>query len=514
MSANEVIKTLIGIGSLSIPIPAGVASVTTIARSRRFALGQASSNAIIDALGNAWAFGYNVAGDLGVGDVTPRSSPVLVLGGLNFVSIVGSAITNDSLFGITTAGTAYGWGNNLLAQLGVGDQVKRSSPVLVLGGLKWKKIISNSTQYTMGLTIDGRMYGWGTNISGQLGLGDVTPRSSPVLVLGGLNFSDFSSVYPSASGANGAIVAITSTGTAYAWGINSFGEAGTGAQNNAYSSPILILGGLTWKQLSHIQNGSQYSVIGLTSTGAAYAFGYNTDGQLGVGDTTNRSSPVLVLGGLTFTKIFTPSAGAAGAAFAFGLTAAGALYGWGLNPNGNLGVGNTTPRSSPVLVLGGLTFCKMAGDKNLHTSMVALTTTGVAYSWGANTFGQLGLGDVVPRSSPVIVLGGLTFSDVVGFTGNSSNGVGSFFGLTPTGLVYAWGDNNRGQLGLGDVVPRSSPVLVLGSLVPSTVDVYTTTRIAVTPGTTYTLDNYKYQAYFNNIGVGANCDQVQVIFQQ
>src|SRR5690349_3765917 len=99
---------------------------------------------------------------------------------------------------------------------------------------------------------------------------------------------------------------------------------------------------------------------GLAVAGAAYCWGYNSDGQLGDGTTTSRPTPMLVAGGVTFTTV------TAGGSHTCGVTAAGAAHCWGDNPDGQLGDGTMTDRSSPVLVSGGVSFTAVSAG-TFHT---------------------------------------------------------------------------------------------------------------------------------------------------
>ena len=98
---------------------------------------------------------------------------------------------------------------------------------------------------------------------------------------------------------------------------------------------------------------------------------------------------------------------------------------------------------------------KVAGGTN-HA--VALKTDGTLWIWGRNQYGQLGVSDVVSRSSPVQV-GTLTTWTNIGAGDNHA------LAITSGGTLWAWGKNKRlsnyyGQLGLGDVIYRSSPTQV------------------------------------------------------
>ena len=136
---------------------------------------------------------------------------------------------------------------------------------------------------------------------------------------------------------------VTSGGAAYCWGSNGDGELGDGTTADRLS-PVPVAGGVSFAAVSAGDGGD---TCGVPAGGAAYCWGYNYFGQLGDGTTTNRSSPVLVTGGVSFAAV---SAGPGGD-FTCGVTSGGAVYCWGYNGNGELGDGTTTNQSSPVLVV-------------------------------------------------------------------------------------------------------------------------------------------------------------------
>ncbi len=469
---------------------------------RAFDGGITERSGMVDFFGNAYSWGVNANGQLGVGDVTPRSSPVAVLGGLQFDRTYGTTAAATASYAIANNGSAYAWGINTNGQLGVAaDVVPRSSPVAVLGGLKFVHLHPRDAS-CFGLTTNGLAYAWGINTNGQLGLGDVTPRSAPVAVLRGLTFARMTA----ASGASGssAAVAIDRTGALYAWGINTNGNLGVG-DVAARSSPVAVLGGLTFSSIRSAGISTRYFCVGLNSSGAAYAWGANTNSNLGVGDQTPRSSPVAVLGGLTFGRLVTQEKSET----VFGFNTSSALYSWGENTKGTLGVGDAINRSSPVAVVGGITFKNIRLFKQ---SAFGITSDGTLYSWGDNTNGQLGLGDVAARSSPVAVLGGLKFSEV--FFADGPTDVYSVYGVTTSGAVYSWGSNTNGTLGLGDVTPRSSPVAVLGAFSPNPVEDTTTIDITVTPSASYTVVTGPGLSSFGQFPIGKDVYKVEIEYLQ
>ena len=337
----------------------------------------------------------------------------------------------------------YAWGSNSSGRLGDGTTVSKSSPVTVVGGItNWSQLFAGNSS-NLALTSTGIAYAWGVNASGQLGDGTTSNRSSPVTVIGGItNWSQLSVGTSHCLG-------VTSTGIAYAWGYNTYGGLGDNTATNR-SSPVTVVGGLSW---SRVSAGLRYS-LGVTTTGIAYAWGQNTSGILADGTTTSRSSPVTVVGGITNWSQLS-----AGFTHVLGLTSSGIAYAWGNASNGRLGDGTAVTKYSPVSVVGGITNWTQVSAGQTHS--LGLTSTGIAYAWGTNSSGELGDGTFTSRSSPVTVIGGITNWSQVSTSGFGTHNLG----LTTTGIAYAWGNNTYGKLGVGDTASnRTSPVTVVGGI--------------------------------------------------
>lgn len=353
----------------------------------------------IDTQGDLYLWGGNNAGQLGDGTITTNSSPTLVVGGYKFVQAAQATafLNGASSYGIDYTGTLYSWGENIVGQLGSGTLSDRSSPVAVLGGLTWRAVAGGGGGHVVGLTTDGDVYAWGYNGNGQLGVGDVTNRSSPVLVLGGRKAVAVSA--GAGNSQNGSSYLLTAAGDIYAWGLNANGQLGVG-DVTPRSSPVLVIGSIKWKALS----GGRTS-LGIAVNGDAYAWGYNASGQLGVGDVTPRSSPVLVLGSIKWVALQ-----AGGSNSAAGISNVGNLYAWGGNGFSQLGVGDNTPRSSPVIV--------QSGDRYYRTQMTSVidtiiynVTPGTAYTYAINTAGTatfdnttVGVSNNYPISLPLTLV--------------------------------------------------------------------------------------------------------------
>ncbi len=221
--------------------------------------------------------------------------------------------------------------------------------------------------------------------------------------------------------------------------------------------------------------------VALGSDGRAYTWGRNTYGQLGDGSTTDSPVPVAVAAGavpagVTFTAV------SAGESSSVALGSDGWVYAWGNNLANQLGDGSSTRSPVPVAVAAGavpagVTFTAVSAG-NVHT--LAVGSDGNVYAWGNNNYGQLGEGSTAASSVPVAVAAGAVPAGVT-FTAVSAGGFHSL-ALGSDGKVYAWGNNGSGQLGDGVGVNSSVPVAVAAGAVPAGV-----TFTAVSAGRTHSL---------------------------
>jgi len=301
--------------------------------------------------GSAYCWGMNNTGQLGTGDNLDASTPKPVVGGLSFAGI---ATDGASTCGLTTGGVKYCWGWNQtfggnstpraavtggvtfaslastapncgLTSSGVAycSRGTDSTPVAVPGGLTFASLTGRGR--ICGLTGSGVAYCW-----------DDAPSAAPVAVAGGLTFTMLTA-------GSGHTCGLTSAGAAYCWGNNAYGQLGHG-DTLSTTAPVPVTGGLTFASLA----ASDYHTCGLTSAGAAYCWGSNWSGELGDGEEysgTERSAPVAVLGGVAFVSL------TGGQMHTCGVTAAGAAYCWGSNGNGQLGVGPSGDHLTPALVV-------------------------------------------------------------------------------------------------------------------------------------------------------------------
>jgi alpha-tubulin suppressor-like RCC1 family protein len=325
-------------------------------------------------------------GQLGTGTTTWSATPTAVTMPTNVTfTAINAGFTHTCA--LTASGTAYCWGNNIFGQLGDGSTEDSTTPVAVVmpAGVTFVAIVV-STYHTCALTASGNVYCWGINRTNQLGNGTTTDSSVPLIVTmpTGITFSSIAT-----SGYS--TCALTASGAAYCWGSNTFGQLGIGSTSNAaVPTAVTMPTGITFVFISV----GRYHTCALTASGAAYCWGLNLGGSLGNGTTTNSTVPVAVTmpSGITFDTIST------GWNHTCALTAAGIAYCWGQN-SGQVGDGSTTNRTTPMLVSmpTGMTFTDiMAGA----THTCALAGNGLAYCWGTNTNGQLGLCNCITYTRP------------------------------------------------------------------------------------------------------------------
>ena len=287
----------------------------------------------IKTTGTLWTWGRNQHGQLGQGDTTTRLSPSQV-GALTTWAKSSMGMTQAAA--VKTNGTLWTWGYNDYGQLGQGNVTSLSSPVQV-GALTTWLDVACGYYATMAIKTDGTIWGFGYNYYGNLGQRDTTNRSSPVQVVG---FTDWSCI---ASGRDH-VLAVRSNGQLWAWGANGQGQLGQGNTTN-YSSPVQV-GTLTnWSTTAPQLAGGRYTSFGVKTDGSLYAWGYNSLGQIGQPPTgANYSSPVQVGSLTTWSKV------AGGREYVRAIKTDGTLWAWGGNSNGQLGLGDTANRSSPVQV--------------------------------------------------------------------------------------------------------------------------------------------------------------------
>jgi alpha-tubulin suppressor-like RCC1 family protein len=288
---------------------------------------------------------------------------------------------SDIVFSSSTAylvsldGTVYAWGENGSGQIGDGTNINKPSATKCIGlGNNVNNIISNGSS-TYALLNDRTVMAWGSNSSGQIGDGTTTNALTPKAISG---LSNVKSIISNQS----TVYALLNDGTVMAWGNNSSGQIGDGTTTNVLI-PKLITGLTNVKDIVNNQN----TIYALLNDGTVMACGNNQYGQVGDGTTTNVLTPKIV-SGLSNVKSIVNSQNTT-----YALLNDGTVMSWGKNNYGQIGDGTLTNALTPKTISG------LSNVKNIVSNgntTYALLNDKTVKTWGFNNYYLLcdGLGAV------------------------------------------------------------------------------------------------------------------------
>ncbi len=359
-------------------------------------------------------------------------------------------------------GTVKAWGDNGGGQLGIGPTPYQISMPMQIpaGSLSGVAAIAAGADHCLALLSNGTVMTWGANGFGQLGVGNTVNQSIPQQI----QTTGLSNVVAIAAG-YGHCLALLSNGTVRAWGWNSGGELGIGNTVNQSTPQQIPASSLS--NVVAVSAGSNHSMA-LLSNGTVKTWGVNQYGELGIGNTVNQSTPQQI----PASSLSNVVAIHAGGAHNLALLANGTVKAWGLNAFGQLGIGSTTDQLAPIQVpIGSLSNVAAVAAGFNHS--LALLHDGTVRSWGYDNYGQLGAGltpfpfhQLTPLSIPASNLNNV--SAIIAGHWHS-------FALRSDGAVKAWGWNSTGTLGLGYTsfggvpMPQTIPGLCLSSAAAYTI---------------------------------------------
>jgi len=338
----------------------------------------------------------------------------------------------------------YSWGLNNTGGLGLNTVYNgKSSPTQIGTDTNWSSTGTGCGDSKSVIKNDGTLWVWGSNNFGQLGQNDTANRSSPVQVGSATNWSKVS------NGTGMIFMAVKTDGTLWCWGRDFRGSLGlTNSVNISKSSPTQIGTGTNWSDVFLGFN----RTFAIKTDGTLWTWGYaNQHGEAGLNNILSYgqgiSSPTQVGSSTTW------AAATAGEECSYGIKTDGTLWAWGRNNNGESGLNETIMRSSPTQVGTGTNWSSILELQNGGRLAGAIKTDGTLWTWGNNLSGVLGHNDAVTKSSPTQVAGTTWLKVAISYKN-------SLFAIKTNGTLWSWGNNQHGHLGHNDITFKSSPVQV------------------------------------------------------
>jgi uncharacterized repeat protein (TIGR02543 family) len=375
---------------------------------------------------------------------------------------------------LTADGRVFVWGINGSGQLGDGSTTKREKPVEITAGFDLApsdkiQSLHFGANHSAAISSLNRVFIWGWNFNSRLGFNDTTNRNTPTEITSLFNLDSASNEFIQSIRLGWASsFALTSTGRVFSWGENSLGQLGDGTFNPK-GSPVditskFLLDPNTNEKVTYLSS-SYESMFALTSAGKIFAWGDNTDGKLGDDTTTNRNTPTNITSrfGLRDGEVV-QSISSSGLSHSVALTNQSRVFTFGNNSNGQLGNGSssTTTSKTPIDITSSFSLSGGETILELNTGWrhsIIRTSLGRIMSWGRNSDGQLGTGNITNQFTPVniadqfLLQNGETIKSI-------SLGSNHSFAVTSSGRLFGWGINSSNQLGDGLTASRNIPFVI------------------------------------------------------
>jgi len=362
---------------------------------------------------------------------------------------------------VTNIGRVFGWGVNSHGELGLFNQAQ---PITTPQFVNIQRLLPQETIFavTCGegtsllLTNQGRLLVCGDNNDGQLGIDSQNPTvtSPTLLTIQGLRSG---AVYRDITSSRGSNYAITEQLEVVTWGLNNYGQLGDGTTiNRMQPGPIRF----PLQSSENVQSvfAGDHHAFAISTRGRVFGWGYNQFGQLGDHTNLQRNQPTLI----TFSNMQAQERVveiAAGESHTLFLTNLHRIFATGNNDHGQCGDNSTISKNLPTLVK---IISLPANDQIIHIyaglqHSLCLTNGGSVYSWGNNFHGQCG-GASIQLLTPTRVL----FEHLLPNERIISLASGQYHNhaITSQRRIFAWGRNDYHQLGDRTREYRYTPVLL------------------------------------------------------
>ena len=432
--------------SLSIGPPADLA--------KQIDLGGFHSCALLQS-GQIRCWGRGASGQLGNGVASDSNVPVAVKIGATNLGLVksiaaGGGYVGGSIVGHTCAvmanGTAKCWGYNGFGQLGDNSTLNKSDATYSVIGAGSAVQTTVGEDFSCLLNANGGVQCFGDGTNGRLGTGNTSSQAVPAAVQ---NLFGVEGGVAVDTGYDNTC-ARTSTGRVVCWGDGYAGGNGTNNENDTARPDIAVLNSSLVPITATDMQAGAFGGCARVPDGTVVCWGFNVDGQVGDGTTTNRLTAVPVSGVTNTVQI------ASGVYYNCALIADGTIKCWGDNAYGQLGDGTTLDHTTAITVPGITTAVEV---KAFGYTTCARLADGTERCWGYNYYGQVGdMTTVTPKTTPTIVTG---IADAKSL-GNGSRSTSCT--ILATGIMKCWGRGTEGEMGNNTVTTNNPiPVTVSGS---------------------------------------------------
>ena len=348
----------------------------------------------------------------------------------------------DHTCAILDNGAVSCWGDGAYGRLGNGATSDKSTPTLTssLGTGRTAVSLSSGYSHTCAILDNGAVSCWGRGSDGQLGNGGTSDKTTPTLT------SNLGRTAVALSSGGFHTCAILDNGAVSCWGEGSDGQLGNGATSDK-TTPTLTSSLGTGRTAVALSSGD-YHTCAILDNGSVSCWGADYSGQLGNGAMSSKSTPTLTSSlGTGRTAVALSS----GKYHTCAILDNGAVSCWGNGNYGKLGNGGTSTKTTPTLTsnLGRTAVALSSGG--FHTC--AILDNGDVSCWGLGGDGQLGNGATSDKTTPT-----LTSSLGTGRTAVAlSSGYSHTCAILDNGAVSCWGDGAYGQLGNGGTSDKPRP---------------------------------------------------------
>ena len=427
--------------------------------------------------GTIFTWGANTYGQLGNGTFDTVTTPTSIMSMFTLAVdeeiIIIYAAQSNTIIG-TNAGRVFSWGRNQFGTVGDNTTVNRSTPVDIsayFSMLPLEEVVSIGGMNSIILvTNKGRIFGWGQNTYGEVGDGTVIRRESPVQT--NSYFPNIPGKIIKVRGGPRNSMTITDTGHLYTWGDNDNGAVGDGYMGTSYDRrlPVLmpddfgkiLIANIIYESTTLLSNNFEHAIV-VTDNDIIYAWGDNEYGQLGDDSNIFRKTPVNITSSFTFNALETIIQVDTGETHSIVLTSDNRVFTWGNNTYGQLGNNTTTSSSIPIditsyipLEVGDYIVKIYAGKENSFL----ISNNNVVYSFGNNNYGQIGNNTSDNQLEPLDITPFFNLS----VDDNIESLAVQYYhvlALSTDGNVYAWGYNSYGQLGDYTTALKRAPILII-----------------------------------------------------